>query len=635
MAKGKFRTVQVPGHDSNTRVRPGPSSIGLTEGFVATPPALAEFLAEELATLNRVPGNMAVSVLEPSAGAGDLCAAILAAHERVDLTAIEPHAGRVAECESVIRASVMPDAVQVVRGAAGGNWERGGVTLVHDTFENWVADNAPEGDGRVLFDYVIANPPFGTEMGETPNRTLWIDHVYLMWGFVKPGGRLVTVIAAGYDHRRDNRHAAMRAFVQANGGHVSALPHDIFRETRGGVGGMVLVMDKPPAEEETPERPAWIVPDYTGGTFPTLLTHPRLDHIGAMTMPVQKCQPDKWTEPQTFWYMGHCFHCQTPTWDMGGGQVPNINIQTQQLVADEYDSTGPTVARCLLCVAGTDGARLYEEALAYVETLWTSLDVIEGPGGPVDMADQLRTACDFLGWTYADAGEDTHRIAGVEMATDAAAAYLLAYEPQYRWATRLHPDRSAARRAGAERDAAGDPIGAGRIRDADRPARPVLTVLAKEVVAGVYARVTGVEPSGKRLTLTGFTSAPQGVGGGWPVSIRVSDLPGAGTPGTWLQLDPLDLVELPDMPEDVADAAVSPTASDGMGPVVSMTTVETVVKPRGGTRTVRQVVDAPAAEDVAARERGDGGVYLESVTREAPPTAEDWAGVFGQLALTL
>lgn len=162
------------------------------EGFVRTPHDLADQLVHDhLYDTEDDP-----LILEPSAGDGALVAAILRHLPKAKITALEPNGRRAHEMAGMDCAVSTP------------------------TFERFVEDN-PSQHG--IYDAVVMNPPFAT----IHNPTLWIDHVWLAWRALQPGGKLITIAPMGLDFRQDRKHQAMRDLFAEHGG-WQALPEDAF-----------------------------------------------------------------------------------------------------------------------------------------------------------------------------------------------------------------------------------------------------------------------------------------------------------------------------------------------------------------------------------------------------------------------
>jgi hypothetical protein len=89
----------------------------------------------------------------------------------------------------------------------------------------------PEGP---LYDRVVMNPPFGKQAD--------IRHVLHALQFVKPGGRLVSVMANGVGFRSNRDTVAFRLRVEDAGGYFDLLPDDAFKESGTGVRTVLCVI---------------------------------------------------------------------------------------------------------------------------------------------------------------------------------------------------------------------------------------------------------------------------------------------------------------------------------------------------------------------------------------------------------
>lgn len=165
--------------------------------FYETPESLVERVIE---AADLEPEHL---VLEPSAGEGALA---VAANKRTHhVRAIEIHPGR-AEC---LRA-------------------KGFIVLEGDFLER-----SPE----PIYHRVIMNPPFSKQQD--------ILHVLHAWNFVKPGGRLVAIMAAGVQYRQDRNAAALRVLVSRYGGTIERLPDGSFEDSGTMVATVLVTIDKP------------------------------------------------------------------------------------------------------------------------------------------------------------------------------------------------------------------------------------------------------------------------------------------------------------------------------------------------------------------------------------------------------
>lgn len=82
------------------------------------------------------------------------------------------------------------------------------------------------------YDRVIMNPPFEKQAD--------IKHVLHAHKFLKPGGRLVSVMAASVLFRTNRLTVEFREFIQAKGGWIQELPEGSFK-TSGTMVNTVIV----------------------------------------------------------------------------------------------------------------------------------------------------------------------------------------------------------------------------------------------------------------------------------------------------------------------------------------------------------------------------------------------------------
>lgn len=129
----------------------------------------------------------------------------------------EPSAGRGALARLAHRAGGVVTCVEIQRGNADELSRKGYPDVICADF----FDHSPETLGQ--FDRVVMNPPF--DGGRD------IDHVVHALAFVKPGGRLVSVMSAGVEFREDRKTADFRALVERYGGSFRDLPPGSFAES--------------------------------------------------------------------------------------------------------------------------------------------------------------------------------------------------------------------------------------------------------------------------------------------------------------------------------------------------------------------------------------------------------------------
>jgi len=150
-------------------------------GFYPTPPTLAVY-AVSLAGIR--PGDR---VLEPSAGTGSLVDALVAEGARV--TALELQGDRAA----YLRAAWAPRGVNVRAG----------------DFLAYMAENLADDGGP--FDAVVMNPPFSVG----GRRYTDVDHVRHALRLVRPGGRVVAIMAPTTPTRDDAKTRSFREEIRA------------------------------------------------------------------------------------------------------------------------------------------------------------------------------------------------------------------------------------------------------------------------------------------------------------------------------------------------------------------------------------------------------------------------------------
>lgn len=170
-------------------------------GQFASPKAVVARLIE-LARI--VPG---MDVLEPSAGAGAIVRGI------VEAGGI-PHAF---EIDNLLRMKLEGSGLMQFPVARGDFL----------TFE----------PGEPFADRVVMNPPFA--------KLADIDHVMHAVKFLKPGGRLVSVMSAGIKFRSGRKAEAFQDFLVQRGAEIIVLPEGSFKESGTGVNTLIVAFDVP------------------------------------------------------------------------------------------------------------------------------------------------------------------------------------------------------------------------------------------------------------------------------------------------------------------------------------------------------------------------------------------------------
>lgn len=145
-----------------------------------------------------------MSVLEPSAGIGNLALAAEEAGAIVAAIEIDPK-----------------------RAATANDRLFGGCRTGDFLAEN--PDAHPRGDR------VVMNPPFARQED--------IDHVYHAARFLKPGGRLVAVMSAGVTFRSNRKTEEFRRFIEIRNGSIEPLPLGCFKPSGTSVNACLVSFD--------------------------------------------------------------------------------------------------------------------------------------------------------------------------------------------------------------------------------------------------------------------------------------------------------------------------------------------------------------------------------------------------------
>ena len=151
-------------------------------------------------------------VLEPSIGEGALALAVTRREDSVSIVGYDRDVGAVLRAKDALLCSV--------------------ISVID------FLDVAPE----PTFDLVVMNPPFTKDQD--------IDHVMHAWKFVRPGGRLVSIMSATWSHRgggRFKKRQQFSAFVEGLKGEVVDLGGDAFKSVGASVYTVLLRLTKPEA----------------------------------------------------------------------------------------------------------------------------------------------------------------------------------------------------------------------------------------------------------------------------------------------------------------------------------------------------------------------------------------------------
>jgi len=202
---GEYYGAPIPEEraaDEDTGLNDPKTTLAKNYGFFASPDEVADRVIG-YANLRQTGSNAEpLLVLEPSAGTGNL-------------------ARRCVEQGSVVRCcEIHPERAAQLRAQ-----------------EIYVltADFLTVGPSRT-YDRVVMNPPFDRERD--------IDHVMHAFKFLKPGGRLVSVMSAGTEFRETKKSAAFRKFVEERNGTFVDLPPRSFASVGTNCNTVILIINE-------------------------------------------------------------------------------------------------------------------------------------------------------------------------------------------------------------------------------------------------------------------------------------------------------------------------------------------------------------------------------------------------------
>src|SRR6185312_4337220 len=199
-------------------------------GFFPTPEAAARAVIEK-AGLYRLNDDKPFTILEPSAGTGNLARLCATAGEPARESWERPAAGGPSER---VRIPARPfdhrvDCVELQPELAKGLRAEGIYRRV--TCGDFLK-MAP--DPKRLYDRVIMNPPF--DLGRDQ------DHVVHALKFLQPGGMLVAIMSAGTEFRSDKKTAAFRQLMIARNARFDDLPAGSFSEVGTNVNTILVTI---------------------------------------------------------------------------------------------------------------------------------------------------------------------------------------------------------------------------------------------------------------------------------------------------------------------------------------------------------------------------------------------------------
>ncbi|MDX4955912.1 methyltransferase [Delftia acidovorans] len=146
---------------------------------------------------------------------------------KAGMRVLEPSAGRGAIAVACIDAGAAVDCFELME--ANHN-----VLAADDRLDKVVFGDFLKAEPEPVYDRVVMNPPFLKQAD--------IKHVMHAHQFLKPGGRLVSVMSAGVTFRTDARTTAFNAFVQERGGQVEELPENSFKASGTGVHTVIVTI---------------------------------------------------------------------------------------------------------------------------------------------------------------------------------------------------------------------------------------------------------------------------------------------------------------------------------------------------------------------------------------------------------
>ena len=177
------------------------TSLAKKFGFYPTPPEAAARVLDD-ANLHRRVEDEPLTVLEPSAGTGNLAFPIVEEGAVVDCVEYEAERALGLERSGKFRRVLNADFLLL----------------------------APETTG--LYDRVVMNPPFDLERD--------IDHVVHAFKFLKPDGFLVAIMSAGTEFRETKKSMAFRAFMEKKNAKWRDLPERSFSSVGTNVNTVIL-----------------------------------------------------------------------------------------------------------------------------------------------------------------------------------------------------------------------------------------------------------------------------------------------------------------------------------------------------------------------------------------------------------
>ncbi len=179
-----------------------------TYEFFETPAEIANLMVHRGVVFGDLASNIGNYILEPSAGEGAIADVIRAHVPSYNIHVVE----------------IDPEKREILKAK--------GYRIIGKDFLKTKKK-------KLLYDRVIMNPPFSNGKD--------IDHVMHAFRFLRPGGRLVSVMSGGTVFRSDKKATKFRDFVDRHGGLIEPLPEGAFEASGTGVNTVLLTLDKPVA----------------------------------------------------------------------------------------------------------------------------------------------------------------------------------------------------------------------------------------------------------------------------------------------------------------------------------------------------------------------------------------------------
>jgi type I restriction-modification system DNA methylase subunit len=86
------------------------------------------------------------------------------------------------------------------------------------------------------FDRIIANPPFANNQD--------IEHVYCMYDYLKPGGRMVVITSKHWEDSKNKKETVFRDWLENINACVKGIPADAFKESGTKIATNMLIINK-------------------------------------------------------------------------------------------------------------------------------------------------------------------------------------------------------------------------------------------------------------------------------------------------------------------------------------------------------------------------------------------------------